>query len=104
NPADAGVGVRGKPPEAGTCARTGSGLAQDFFFREVSAQAASGAIAYCPGHAIGDFRNQRSNVETAFNTWLEVSNGFSSRRMLQVVQGAAVSNRRNQRAQLQRCH
>src|SRR5258708_2960373 len=58
-----GVGVRGEPAVASSLMRTGSGFAQDFFFAEVHAQTARGAVMDGAQHAIREFWDDGSNIE-----------------------------------------
>ena len=59
----AGIGVRGKPAEARAGVGAGPGFSEDFFLVEVKTQTASRTILHGAGHANGDFRNQRSDIE-----------------------------------------
>src|SRR5208283_5565053 len=101
---DAGVGVGGEPSETGSGVRTGSRLAQDFFFVKVEAQTAGGAVLYGSCHAVGNFGNQRSYIELTLDPRLEVRYLFRRRGMLQIVKCSAVGNSGDHRAQLQRGH
>ena len=84
--------------------RAGSGLAQDLFFAEIDAQAARCAVVHRAGHAVGHLGNQRLDIEMTLYAGLKVGDFFRRRRMLQVIECAAVGDGRDQRAQLQRGH
>src|SRR5271166_2288990 len=99
---DIGLSVGGEPPEAGARVRAGSGLAQNFFLIEVSPQTARGTELYCALHSVGNFWNQRGNVQAALYHRLEIRDIFRSRGMLQIIERAAISDGRDQRAKLQR--
>src|SRR6516164_6476372 len=104
NAADSGVGIRSEPAVASAGMRTGSRFAEDFFLVEVEAQAARCAILHRARHAVGKFGNDWSDIELALYTRLEARNFIRSRRMLQIVERAAVGDRRNHRAELQWGH
>src|SRR6266851_1236215 len=101
---DVSLGVGSEPSVAGSCPGAGSGLAQNFFLVEIHSQAASCAVAHCRGHAVRNFRNERSDVEVALYAWFEVGDFIRSGRMLQVVERATVSDGGNHGAQLERRH
>src|SRR5579872_7221893 len=76
--AHAGIRVRGEPTEAGSIVRTGSGLAQNFFFAEVEAQAAGSPVLHGSGHAVRELRDQRSDVKLTLDARLEAGYFFGS--------------------------
>src|SRR6202021_1652673 len=82
---NAGVGVGGEPAVAGSRVRAGSRLAEDFFFVEVHAQAARGAVLHGSSHAVGEFRNRVAVLVLPFPRRVEVGDLFGRGRMLQVV-------------------
>src|SRR5208337_2591470 len=73
NPPSAGVGVGGKPAEAGAGVRAGPGLAQNFFFVEVETQAACRAVLHRARHAVGDLRDQGRDIQLALDARLKIS-------------------------------
>ena len=90
--ADVGFGIGGKPSEASAGVGAGSGLAQNFLLFEIYSQAAGGAEMNGAFHAIGNFRNQRGDIETALHYRLKIGDLFGRRGMLQVVERAAVGD------------
>src|ERR1700753_2129918 len=65
------VSIRGEPAETDAVFGAGAGLAEDLLFTEVHAQAAGGTVLYGAHHALGDFRNERSDIELALYLGLE---------------------------------
>src|SRR5579884_1726933 len=63
-----------------------------------------GTEADGPGHPVGNFRNERRDIEMPLHARLEISHLFRARGMLQVIKRAAISDCRDQSAKLQRSH
>ena len=84
----------------GACA----GFAENRLFAEIQAQTARRTVLDCSGHAVRKFRNDIRNIQVTLHARLKIGNGFGSTWMLQVEERAAVGDRRNQGAQLQRSH
>src|SRR4249920_3342294 len=93
DPSNIRIGVGSEPAIAGARARAGSRLAEDLFLGEVVTNAACCSVLNCPGHAVGDFRNDGSNIEMALDARLEIGDLFRSIRVLDVIKRAPVGDR-----------
>src|SRR6266404_5852193 len=98
------VRVGSEPAKARAILGACAGLAQNLLFAEVQAQAAGRSVLYRSGHALGDLRDQRADLQLAFNPGFIADDFINRRWMLQVVKRAAIGDGRYQRAQLQRRH
>src|SRR5215472_9684208 len=102
NSTDLSVGIRSKPTKASARLGAGSGLAENLFFTEVEAQAAGRPVLYSAAHALDEFGNDRRDFQLALDLGLEVDDYLRRTRMLQIIEGAAVCNSRDQGTKLQR--
>src|SRR5580704_6565812 len=91
--------VGGKPSEACACMGASTGLAQNFLLAEICAEAAGGAELYSAFHSIRNLGDERGDVEVALYHRLEICDVLGSRRMLQVIERAAIGDGRDQRAE-----
>src|ERR1700728_546959 len=76
NASTAGVCIGGEPAETSSGVRAGPRLAQNLFFAEVETKPARRAVLHRASHAIGDFRNERSDIKLTLNTRLEICDFF----------------------------
>src|SRR5690348_14663854 len=98
------VSVGSEPSKARAVFGAGAGLAQNLLFTKVQAEASSGAITHCAGHAFSNFRDERTNIKLALYARLKADDLINRRGMLEVIKRASVGDGGNQRAELQRSH
>src|SRR5215472_5850586 len=98
HPPYTGVGVGSEPAIARSVVRAGTRLTEDLLLVEIEPQAASGSVLHRAGHPVRQLGNDGSDVELPLHSRLEGGDLIGSRGMLQVIERAAIGDRRNHRA------
>src|SRR5208282_4932957 len=98
------IRIRREPAKAGSLFGTGSGLAEDWKFLEVGAQATGGAVLHRARHAVLQIGQELSDIQGPLHLGLKGHRFFESRRVLQVVKRSSIGDGGYKGPQLQRSH
>src|SRR5262249_45485961 len=87
------VSIRGEPAEAGAIVRAGAGLAHYWELVEIGAERTGSAVLDGSMHAILNFRDELTDIESALDARLEVGNFFRRGWVLQIEECSPIGDR-----------